>query len=139
MKTLDRFLNKIAFKNGCLIWTASTDACGYGLFRVDKKITRAHRFSYETFVNKIPDGILVRHKCDNPSCVLPAHLELGTQQDNMNDKVRRGRHNNGKLKNTHCPQGHPYSGDNLFYENKSRRCRTCVRNKKRTAYYKKKH
>ncbi len=54
------------------------------------KETRAHRVAYLLFIGPIPDGQLIRHKCDNASCVNPAHLEPGTHQDNMSDKALRG-------------------------------------------------
>ena len=92
-----RFVAKIDKngENGCWIWTASTRH-GYGQFCIDGKIWKANRVAYKLWKGEIPDGLLVRHKCDVPTCVNPEHLEVGTQQDNMDDMVRAGRQN--KLK-----------------------------------------
>ena len=92
----ERFLAKINYGGnprlaGCWLWTASTDSTGYGQFWVDGKVLKAHRVSYKLFSGEIPDGLLVRHTCHNPLCVNPAHLIVGTHQDNMDDKVRAGR------------------------------------------------
>lgn len=83
-------------ENGCWNWTASTIK-GYGQMyyrapgsdRIEKLY--AHRFAYQTFVGPIPPGVVVRHSCDNPLCVNPDHLLLGSQQDNRADMAKRGR------------------------------------------------
>lgn len=98
----DRFFNKVD-KNGplpdrcpelgpCWIWKARTSDGRYGSFTVGSEtVFMAHRFSWMLARGKIPDGQLVRHKCDNGMCVNPDHLELGTQFDNMADMKARGR------------------------------------------------
>lgn len=91
----ERFWAKVSTKPGpCWKWTAETYR-GYGRLRVHTKTAtkwvRAHRLSYVLHCGEIPEGLIVRHTCDNPSCVNPDHLLLGTQADNMTDKVRRGR------------------------------------------------
>lgn len=73
---------------------------------VDRKNLKAHRFSYEYHVGKIPSGMLVCHTCDNPSCVNPKHLFIGTWKDNVQDMIKKGRRydtageNNGQSKIT---------------------------------------
>lgn len=79
----------------CWIWTSTCDEPGYGILGFGKRNVFAHRISYEIFVGPIPDGLITRHTCDNPPCVNPAHLLLGTDADNSDDKVSRKRHAHG--------------------------------------------
>lgn len=106
----------------CWPWTASTDRYGYGQFHVDGRSLRAHRVSYELANGAIPEGRLVMHTCDNPPCVNPAHLVLGTAAENMQDKVRKGRQSNGRERRTHCPKGHPLD---VVRSCGRRKCRGC--------------
>lgn len=79
----------------CWEWLGGKDRHGYGQFRTEKKQhkTMAHRFSYEIHIGPIPDGMKVCHSCDNPSCVNPDHLWVGTQADNVRDMIAKGRDN----------------------------------------------
>lgn len=79
-------------KNKCWVWDSPRNANGYGVFgNANKRNTLAHRFAYELFVGKIPSGLFVLHHCDNPPCVNPAHLFVGTAKDNAKDCVQKGR------------------------------------------------
>lgn len=83
----------------CWIWTAARDKNGYGKAHRarphPKRNARAHRISWELMHCPVPPGMLVLHRCDNPSCVRPSHLWLGTNQDNMADMARKGRQASG--------------------------------------------
>ena len=93
MKTpLERFEAKYtAVENGCWLWCASKDQNGYGMFYLAPHVTKASRASWVLYRGEIPEGMFVCHKCDTPSCVNPDHLFLGTQSDNMNDCIAKGR------------------------------------------------
>ena len=75
----------------CWLWTGPRNREGYGVAGCLGRTLRANRIAYEAAHGPIPPGHFVRHSCDNPPCVNPAHLLVGTPADNMNDKVERGR------------------------------------------------
>jgi HNH endonuclease len=79
--------------SGCFLWTGAQHRQGYGSISVRGKTQLAHRISWQFYCGEIPDGIKVLHKCDNPPCVNPDHLFLGTQSDNMSDCGKKGRAN----------------------------------------------
>jgi hypothetical protein len=81
--------------NDCWVWKRSKNK-GYGQSGLKGKSIKAHRLSYLTFVGEIPNNLHVLHTCDNPTCVNPKHLFLGTNQDNMNDKVNKNRQAKGE-------------------------------------------
>ena len=86
---------KVMPDSGCWQWQLKPGHDGYGKLKFDKKTLRAHRASWVAFRGEIPYGMLVCHTCDNPMCVNPAHLFLGSPQDNMTDKVNKGRWRGG--------------------------------------------
>lgn len=86
----ERFWQKVLKTNSCWLWTASLSRTGHGNFSTNGQIGRAHRFSYELHRGAVPDGLLVLHDCGNAACVNPAHLYVGTQLRNMQDRDRHG-------------------------------------------------
>ena len=112
--TLTRFWSRVERRDlfGCWLWTAVKDGNGYGEISVGGKMLRTHRVAYELAVGPIPKGLCVLHTCDNPPCVNPAHLWLGTKGDNTRDCIAKGRgarskgeaHGLAKLKSKDIPK-----------------------------------
>ena len=112
--------------SGCWEWTRCRNSKGYGNGAIAGHSSHlAHRLSYEVFVGPIPFGMSVCHKCDNPPCVNPDHLFVGTHRDNFLDASRKGRLN-GQWK-THCLRGHEFTELNTVVKDGLRRCRECAR------------
>ena len=76
----------------CWLWTRAKNTKGYGIVRTYRRLRRAHRVAYEIRNGPIPDGLQVCHSCDCPSCINPDHLWLGTNQENIADRMRKRRH-----------------------------------------------
>lgn len=81
--------------NGCWIWNGCKDKAGYGYSSYNWKTIKAHRLSYKFFKGEIGKGMNVCHSCDNPSCVNPDHLWLGTTKQNLKDRNLKNRHTHG--------------------------------------------
>lgn len=93
-----RFWKHVKKTNGCWNWIGAAKTDGYGIIMEGKRgSTRlaAHRVAYEIHNGPIPKGLLVCHKCDHPLCVNPKHLFLGTLEDNVADRVKKGRSSQG--------------------------------------------
>lgn len=90
------FWDRVAKGHGCWEWQGARDGYGYGALSVNGRVELAQRFAWEITHGPISAGFVVRHKCDNPPCVRPDHLELGTRRDNQQDMVQRGRSARGE-------------------------------------------
>ncbi len=93
MKPLaERFIEKVNINAaGCWNWVAAVNRNGYGSCWDGTRVETASRLAYRLFVGEIPSGMYVLHQCDNPLCVRPSHLFLGSHQDNMEDRDLKGR------------------------------------------------
>ena len=128
----DRFWKHVVQGDGCWEWKGALDPKGYGRVAHNGKMVRAHRVAFALTYGPIPKGegyhgTCVLHHCDNPPCVRPDHLFLGTNTDNIRDRDSKRRHPN--TVKTHCKRGHPLAGDNLYVEKQTgaRKCRSCWR------------
>lgn len=134
MHEMTTFLNDLFWSrvikaegDGCWEYTRPTGERGYARLYVFGYYTIAHRLAWLITNGPIAAGLFVCHKCDNPRCVRPDHLFLGTAEENVQDMVKKGRaawcHNSKK---THCKRGHELSGDNVSVNGRgSRVCRIC--------------
>ena len=114
----------------CWNWKGALGSSGYAQFRLwiggKRKNFSGSRVAYSYAVGPIPDRLLACHKCDNPKCVNPNHIFLGTQSDNITDMAAKKR--GWRMLNTHCANGHEYNFENTYRRpDGTRDCRTCIR------------
>jgi hypothetical protein len=137
MEPAERLERKLVRQsNDCLEWTGGRDRDGYGRVQVAGKRIKTHRLAW-TLANGAPNGLHVLHHCDNPPCCETepseeypeGHLFLGTNAENIADKIAKGRQVNIMAQlnaaKTHCPQGHPYDAANTYANRGGRFCRAC--------------
>ena len=127
-ETLSVFLNRLDIRehSECLYWSGHRMTNGYGVLFHNKGSILAHRFAYMAFVGDIPSDKIIHHICGSKSCVNTYHLECTDRKDH----VRFSHNINGNK--THCPHGHEYKADNIYYSidglgRTSRKCKSCVR------------
>ncbi len=139
----ERFRLKFKINDdGCWIWQGSKNRQGYGYFKLDGRMQKAHRVSWQVFHGKPDDDICVLHRCDITDCVNPDHLFLGTYSDNQVDALTKGRRIQPKgfgsdwssIRKTgiplrrKCPRGHQFDKKNLYINKHGHHvCRECSR------------
>lgn len=121
-----RLTARVLVSDGCWEWTGSRNRQGYGRFSYEGgRFVFAHRYMFELFFGQIPQGMLVCHRCDNPSCVRPEHLFAGSARDNALDREAKGR--GFEASQQVCQRGHAFVGENVYIhpQTGARNCRTC--------------
>lgn len=130
---LDRFWAKVDVRgeDECWEWQGARNG-GYGQLWLKPNTIRATRLSAAIHFGMFDQRLQVNHACDNPPCVNPAHLRLGTQVENMQEKIQRGR--DYQQAKTHCSNGHPFDEVNTHVNTSGVRCCRACRREASRAY-----
>jgi hypothetical protein len=133
-KQIARFMSNFTQSEGCWIWRGKTFDRGYGKFSLRQKTMKAHRVAYLLFIGEIEDGKHICHKCDNPLCVNPDHLWIGTSKENTHDMIRKGRLKRNRSK--HMDSFSKYPGISFRKEKKSNPWRARIMREYQTVWCK---
>jgi hypothetical protein len=126
-------------ESGCWEWDGYRNELGYGICVLRRQRWRAHRLAWAYVHGPIPDGMVICHRCDNPPCINPDHLFLGTHRDNTADMMRKGRNAyvNPMAGKTHCKHGHEFTPENTYVQPSQptyRRCLTCEKARRKALW-----
>jgi hypothetical protein len=137
MNLVEKFWSRVAMIpfHECWEWNGARTSSGYGSFKFKGKRYVASRASWEIHFGQVPSGLYVCHHCDNPGCVRPDHLFIGTSSDNMLDASSKGRLHNQFVGISHCKRGHEFTAANTFVYRGKRCCRACDSLRKRLYYH----
>jgi len=140
-RALNRFFAKVRADGECQTWTGARQSGGYGALRINGRNVRAHRIAWVLAHRApVPEGMVIRHRCDNPPCCNPEHLVLGTRRDNVRDMIERGRSPILATGHTHsrrsvCKNGHNLDAPGARKNPKRGRmvgdCRACYNARRR--------
>lgn len=125
---LSEIFAKSKGSGGCLLWTGRKTRQGYGQIQIAKRLYYIHRVAWTIENGSIPEGDVIDHLCENPSCFLTDHLRAVPVRTNVLKGTGPTAINARK---TRCINGHPLSGENIRVRNRQRICRTCARESKR--------
>ena len=102
------FMTFVDVTDECWRWSGATSTNGYGVFKVEKKLKKAHRLTYEYFIGDIPYGLVIDHLCENKMCVNPFHLEAVTIEENVRRAAENRRYERVQS-DKGCINGHPFN------------------------------